>query len=496
MREFSGKLQEMQWIPDLQRAALADHRRDRPVRHPVRAVDLHAVEPFQIAHRIALGFLDEARAGCVRLNHPDDPEALHDFRVAIRRLRSTLKTWQPILGRTLRKKHRRILRHVMVATGSGRDAEVALAWLATVADDVPDDARPGFDWIVTQLRERLGACMAEVRGAVVEAFDHAEGIVRPALETAKLRVDLRPEADGDARTGADVVAGLTLALDEELFAYLDAIEGIADEEQAHDARIIGKRLRYHVEPFRASVPEARAVVKACKELQDVLGDMNDCFVLRSWIRDTGATAPADAGPGIDWTLARIAQRHAELYERLEAGWLADGVRALRDPVAAFVHAAEGGRRPVREIERTYLLSQAPALPSSAESREIEQGYLPVEGFEERVRRSTTAEGTKITRTLKVGTGLSRFEAEHRLEDDAFAALWPLTAGRRIHKRRHIVVAGSHVWEIDEYLDRDLWLAEVELAAEEEEAELPAWLAAVVVRDVTETGEYANRRLAR
>ncbi len=455
--------------------------------------DLVTRDPVEIVHRIALGFLDEARAGCVRLNHPDDPEALHDFRVAIRRLRSTLKTWKPILGKTMRKKHRRILRDVMGATGSGRDAEVALAWLATVADEVPDDARPGHAWIVAELEARLGASMDEVRGAVVEAFDAAEDLVRPRLETAELRVDLRPEAE--ARSGADVVAGLTLALDEELFAQLDAIDSIADEEQAHDARIVGKRLRYHVEPFRASVPEARRVVKACKQLQDVLGDMNDCFVLRGWIHAVRATAPADAGPGIDWTLARIAQRHEELYTRLEAGWLADGCRALRDPVAAFIRAVEGAGEPAREIERKYLLSGAPALPSTAEAREIEQGYLPVDDFEDRVRRSTAADGTKITRTLKVGSGLSRFEAEHRLEAPAFDALWPLTEGRRIRKRRHIVVDGSHVWEVDEFLDRDLWLAEVELSSEDEEAALPAWLADVVVRDVTATGEYANRRLA-
>ena len=96
----------------------------------------------------------------------------------------------------------------------------------------------------------------------------------------------------------------------------------------------------------------------------------------------------------------------------------------------------------------------------------------------------------------MGKGLTRFEDEHVLDEATFEALWPLTEGRRIHKRRHIVVAGAHVWEIDEFLDRDLWLAEVELTSEDEEAVMPSWLADVVAEDVTESGAYGNRRLAR
>ncbi|MCB9543646.1 MAG: CHAD domain-containing protein, partial [Myxococcales bacterium] len=50
------------------------------------------------ARRVARSFLDEARAAAARLDDPDDPESLHDFRVAIRRQRATLRAWRkPLL---------------------------------------------------------------------------------------------------------------------------------------------------------------------------------------------------------------------------------------------------------------------------------------------------------------------------------------------------------------------------------------------------------------
>jgi len=74
-------------------------------------------------------------------------------------------------------------------------------------------------------------------------------------------------------------------------------------------------------------------------------------------------------------------------------------------------------------------------------------------------------------------------------------MWPLTEGRRIRKRRHAVADGARTWEIDEFLDRDLVLAEIELRSATEEVQLPHWVAAVLVREVTDEPAYTNARLA-
>ncbi len=66
---------------------------------------------------------------------------------------------------------------------------------------------------------------------------------------------------------------------------------------------------------------------------------------------------------------------------------------------------------------------------------------------------------KFLRTIKLGFGVSRIEIEDSVNAELFEALWPLTAGKRVHKRRYRVPDGELTWEIDEFLDQPLYLAE-------------------------------------
>jgi CYTH domain-containing protein len=92
--------------------------------------------------------------------------------------------------------------------------------------------------------------------------------------------------------------------------------------------------------------------------------------------------------------------------------------------------------------------------------------------------------------------VARTELEEPTTRELFDAMWPLTAGRRVTKRRHCIRHGALTWEIDEFTDRDLVLAEVELRNAAEQPDLPDWLAPLVVREVTGEPEYVNANLAR
>lgn len=150
-----------------------------------------------------------------------------------------------------------------------------------------------------------------------------------------------------------------------------------------------------------------------------------------------------------------------------------------------------------EIERKYLLSGLPAMPSATDVLEIEQGYLPGVNVLERLRRQRSRDGTvRYFRTVKLGSGVERVELEDETDQRTFEHLWLLTEGRRLRKRRHVVPHGDDAWEIDEFTDRPLVLAEIELTAANAPVTVPAWLAAVLVREVTDDTAYTNHSLAR
>jgi CYTH domain-containing protein len=144
-----------------------------------------------------------------------------------------------------------------------------------------------------------------------------------------------------------------------------------------------------------------------------------------------------------------------------------------------------------EVERKFLVPEPPDL-TGTEADEIEQGYLAIGADGEvRVRRR----GEALVLTAKRGSGLSRQEAEIELDRDRFDQLWPLTEGRRLHKRRHVVPLGDLKVEVDVY-DGDLKglvVAEIEFPSEEQAKRFdpPDWLG----EEVTGDHRYLNETLA-
>jgi CYTH domain-containing protein/CHAD domain-containing protein len=146
---------------------------------------------------------------------------------------------------------------------------------------------------------------------------------------------------------------------------------------------------------------------------------------------------------------------------------------------------------VAEIERKFLVREMPRAESG--QTVIEQGYLALdENAEVRLRRA----GDELLLTAKVGHGEVREEVEVPIEPRAFESLWPLTAGRRIHKVRHYVpLAGELRAEVDIYGGELDWLrtAEVEFGSREEADRFtpPPWLG----DELTGDPRYANQSLA-
>ncbi|MBZ0118758.1 MAG: hypothetical protein K8H88_17285, partial [Sandaracinaceae bacterium] len=212
-----------------------------------------------------------------------------------------------------------------------------------------------------------------------------------------------------------------------------------------------------------------------------------------------AVLRADERPGLLTLLTRIQADRTSYFEQIRAEWLEEGpsTRALREHVGEVERALEEhAKPPPTEIERKLLLTALPPRCAGAPHVTIEQGYLPGTKLHERVRRTTSAEGERYERTVKLGRGVLRIEVEEETSAEVFARLWELTAGKRVSKIRYDVPEGDRVWEIDAFTDRELWLAEIELASADEPVEIPEWLAPYVVRDVTDEDAYVNLNLAK
>jgi adenylate cyclase len=145
-----------------------------------------------------------------------------------------------------------------------------------------------------------------------------------------------------------------------------------------------------------------------------------------------------------------------------------------------------------EIERKFLLAGA-AWRGLGQPTLMRQGYLcadPVRTVRVRI------EGERAVITVKSkSVGASRGEWEYEIPvPDAAELLERLCEQPLVEKVRHRIEHAGHVWEVDEFLGENagLVVAEIELGAEDETFEKPAW----VGREVTGDQRYYNSSLIR
>jgi len=467
----------------------------------------------------ALRLLDAAAAARDRMAAGDDAEALHDFRVAVRRLRSLLRAHKATLD--VSRRARRRLRDLADVTSRVRDLEVQLSWLRDVRPTLGIREKRGLTWLASRLQKEERSARRDLEDDLPDLLANAEEVVQSELAA-------RVTAPGAGKAGlGSAVAALLPDLTSALRRSLAGIRSMEDQDQAHAARIAAKRLRYALEPIGEHLPDAASLATELSLLQDVLGAMHDAEVLSGAIAAAVEKAGAaqarrasktvrrgevakmardavqrqrrrDPTPGLLSLAAVVRAAQENHYRTLEQEWLGGRARALIEAVEALARTLTPAPGATLEIERKYLLRGLPELPEDPGRRtlEIEQGYIPGERVRERVRRVRENGRGKWYRTMKLGLGLERLEFEDETTAEIFDALWPLTAGHRLRKRRHMVPEGALAWEVDQFLDRELVLAEIELPSAETPVTVPEWLAPYLVREVTGELEYLNSTLAR
>lgn len=182
----------------------------------------------------------------------NDPEALHNMRVDLRRLRvwvkltcDDVKIYQPACKR---------LKTLAKASNPVRDHEVILGWLALAQKQIGE--MPALDKLIDYGKQTY-------------------------QQNQKLSFSQKQGLDPKAKNKKEIALGQWLERTVE--QRMERIDQLlhAGMDETHLARIEIKYLRYLLEPFVNTLDNAEVLVEWCKAVQDLLGDFHDVQVFRS-----------------------------------------------------------------------------------------------------------------------------------------------------------------------------------------------------------------------
>ena len=226
---------------------------------------------------LALKYLDESDRAKLRLSEPGDTEALHDFRVGLRRLRSCLRAYRRQLKGSVSSRMREKLRDLMQATNSGRDTEVQLAWLGKQGERVGPQDIQGYFWLTGKLEGRKNDSLDQDTADVARRYTRDAARLRRRLGVLRLRVGI--SSASQPLSFGKVTGNLIIEHVARLRRELLQVRDVRSIEEVHQARIAVKRLRYLLEPVARSNRRARAVISRLKVAQDLLGEHHDMQVM-------------------------------------------------------------------------------------------------------------------------------------------------------------------------------------------------------------------------
>jgi CHAD domain-containing protein len=243
----------------------------------------------------------------------DDPDAVHDFRVAVRRMRSVLRATRSLFDEAWLVSLRAELGWLGTALGSLRDLDVLLDGLRT---RVTADAAPILRMLEAERRRaRKRALVALASDRYLKLLDRLAGAIEaPPVRSSELSLE-------------DVAANEF----RKLRKAANKLHRCSSAAEVHRARIRAKRARYAAELVEPLVGKrARRFVAEAKRFQDVVGAHQD------------AVAAAER-------IHALLERSKSLETAFAAGRLAEGTqsrrrKALRDVPKAWKRLEARGRK--------------------------------------------------------------------------------------------------------------------------------------------------------
>lgn len=225
--------------------------------------------------------------GLIGLREGTDP--IHDTRVAIRRVRSTLRVFKKQLDADAAPVMEQELKWFAGVLGDVRDAQVQKHRLREALEGIPELLVLGP--VGSRIDRDLRAIEMPARERVSEATETPRYLTL-VTELQRWTAD-PPVRDCSAKTLRTTARKAAAKADGRL---AEALQG-SDDALLHRARKAAKRARYAAELIQWDAPSKKAErsVKTYKQIQTVLGDLQDTVVARSMLRQLGVAAGTSSG---------------------------------------------------------------------------------------------------------------------------------------------------------------------------------------------------------
>ena len=308
-----------------------------PTPKHIRALGPRAIEPPEVAPEPLLPnapardvVRNAIAASVAALLHHDplvrtgrDPEAVHQARVATRKLRSNLRTFAPLLDVEWTEPLRAELGWLAMGLGAVRDREVLLQRLRDRTASLPANDQRSAE----ALLQLLAGEIEGLRKKLIEDLDSQRYIdLLENLVTAAHSPVTLPDADQPAAT---VLPSLATTSWKRLRVAVQQLPEHPADPELHRIRILAKRSRYAAEAV-APVAGARAeeFARAAAKLQTILGEHQDSVTAQAWLRAARVTGRRAFVAGEMIALEHIAALQARAKWRKV--WDALDRRRLRD----------------------------------------------------------------------------------------------------------------------------------------------------------------------
>jgi len=257
------------------------------------------------------------------LRDPSNDEAVHQARVATRRLRSDLKTFDRWLDRHSASELRGELRWLGGELGAVRDLDVMRARLRGHATALPTTEADAAERVIRRLDADREAARVEM---VATIGSRRYMNLRDAMAAAAIHVPCTPPARA---TPAAVLAAEVREAWRKLRKSVRRLGDHPADDALHGVRVRAKRTRYAAE---ACIPaygkRARMLAKAMADVQDILGEHHDAVVAGEWIAKTAH----ECTPGEAYALGMLAETERAsaraAHERFPSVWEAASRKRL------------------------------------------------------------------------------------------------------------------------------------------------------------------------